>query len=83
MVEIGAFEAKTHFSKLLERVRAGEAFTITHRGQPVAVLGPLPEHRDPARSREVLARLRDGARHQSKVPISTDEILTWRDEGRR
>ncbi|HRO60950.1 MAG TPA: type II toxin-antitoxin system prevent-host-death family antitoxin [Burkholderiaceae bacterium] len=83
MVEIGAFAAKTQFSKLLERIRDGEVFTITHRGQPVAVLGPLPEHRDPEQAKVVLARLREGARHQSKVPISTEELLAWRGEGRR
>ena len=33
---IGAFEAKTKFSELLERVRAGEEITITRHGCPVA-----------------------------------------------
>jgi prevent-host-death family protein len=37
---IGAFEAKTHFSELLERVRHGEAFIVTRRGKPIARLGP-------------------------------------------
>lgn len=35
---IGAFEAKTHLSQLLERVEAGEAFIITRHGKPVARL---------------------------------------------
>lgn len=38
MEEIGVFEAKTHLSELLERVAAGEEFTITRRGRAVARL---------------------------------------------
>jgi prevent-host-death family protein len=41
--EIGAFDAKTHLSALLERVASGESFTITKRGLPVAELRPLPK----------------------------------------
>jgi prevent-host-death family protein len=40
MKTIGAFEAKTHFSELLERVSHGEIFTVTRRGKPIARLGP-------------------------------------------
>jgi prevent-host-death family protein len=35
---IGAFEAKTHLSKLLRQARAGKRFIITQRGKPVAEL---------------------------------------------
>jgi prevent-host-death family protein len=38
---IGAYEAKTHFSALLEKVEAGEEFTITKHGNPVARLVPI------------------------------------------
>lgn len=37
---VGVHEAKTHFSKLLERVVAGEEITITRRGEEVARLVP-------------------------------------------
>ena len=39
--EIGAYEAKTKLPELLRRVEAGERFTITHRGHPVAELRPV------------------------------------------
>jgi prevent-host-death family protein len=39
--KIGAYEAKTHLSKLLERVAKGERFTIEKHGVPVAVLQPV------------------------------------------
>ena len=40
METIGAYEAKTHLPKLLERVIKGERITITKHGVPVAVLQP-------------------------------------------
>lgn len=45
--EIGAFEAKTRLSGLLEQVRKGTTFRITRRGHPIAELRPvkLPDHR--------------------------------------
>lgn len=39
---VGVHEAKTHLSKLLERVRAGEEITIERRGEPVARLVAVP-----------------------------------------
>jgi len=40
MSTVGAYEAKTHLPKLLERVAKGERITITKHGIPVAVLQP-------------------------------------------
>jgi prevent-host-death family protein len=41
MQTIGAFEAKTHLSSLLDRVSKGEKITITRHGIPAAVLAPV------------------------------------------
>ncbi|KQW68642.1 MAG: type II toxin-antitoxin system prevent-host-death family antitoxin [Methylibium sp.] len=38
---VGAFEAKTHLSALLERVERGEEIVITRHGHPVARLVPI------------------------------------------
>ena len=38
MITVGAFEAKTHLSSLLDRVAAGEEVLITKHGKPVARL---------------------------------------------
>jgi prevent-host-death family protein len=40
---IGAFEAKTHLSEVLERVHRGQVYHISKRGRPVAELRPLPQ----------------------------------------
>lgn len=37
---IGTYETKTHLADVLRRVRLGEGFTITQRGEPVADLVP-------------------------------------------
>jgi prevent-host-death family protein len=44
--DIGAFEAKTRLSELLERVAEGYRFRITRRGKPVAELRPVETVRD-------------------------------------
>lgn len=41
--DIGAFEAKTRLSELLDRVREGRSYRITKRGRPVAELRPVTE----------------------------------------
>jgi prevent-host-death family protein len=41
-MEVNIHEAKTHFSRLLQRVAAGEEVTIARAGVPVARLVPVP-----------------------------------------
>jgi prevent-host-death family protein len=42
MKYIALNEARTHFSRLMRRVAAGEEITIARRGTPVARLLPIP-----------------------------------------
>ncbi|MFH0730195.1 MAG: type II toxin-antitoxin system prevent-host-death family antitoxin [Pseudomonadota bacterium] len=57
METIGAYEAKTHLPKLLERVIKGEHITITKHGVPVAVLVPPPQLRK-TETKKVIDELR-------------------------
>jgi prevent-host-death family protein len=41
LTEVGAYEAKTNLSRLLERAEKGERITLTRHGRPVAVLAPV------------------------------------------
>ena len=41
--QIGAFEAKTRLSELLEQVRLGRVYRITRRGRIIAELRPVVE----------------------------------------
>lgn len=74
---VGAFEAKTHLSALLERVERGEEIVITRHGRPVArLVPPLPAG---AQAEGCIEQLRRFRRHHPMSP------LTWRrlrDEGR-
>ena len=45
VTDIGAFEAKTRLSELLEQVLKGRVFRITRRGTPVAELRPVSASR--------------------------------------
>jgi prevent-host-death family protein len=55
MATVNVHEAKTHFSRLLRRVAAGEEIVITRAGEPVARLVPLeqPRQRELGRDRGV------------------------------
>ena len=44
-MEVNVHEAKTHFSRLLERVAMGEEIVIAKAGTPVAKLVPLKSAR--------------------------------------
>ncbi len=83
MTTVGAFEAKTHLSALLDRVERGEEVTITRHGRPVARLVPAHET-DPVAAAATIGRIasRRAALQQESGTFSLDEILALRDEGR-
>jgi prevent-host-death family protein len=67
MATITAFEAKTHFGELLERVARGEEVVITRHDKPVARI--IPEGR-PALTevRQAVADLRSLRKEMAKRP---------------
>jgi prevent-host-death family protein len=48
MRTVGVFEAKTHFSALINSVTDGETIVITKNGEPVARLVPISATNDDA-----------------------------------
>lgn len=62
MTEVNIHEAKTHLSKLLRRVTAGEEIVIARAGKPVARLVPVAK---PPRPREL-------GRDRGKIWIADD-----------
>jgi prevent-host-death family protein len=79
MDTVGTFEAKTHLTRLLDRVAAGEQITITRHGTPVARLVPVK----PAGSRqhrETIARLKEFSRGQTLGGLKIKDLIN---EGRR
>jgi prevent-host-death family protein len=77
METVGAFEAKTHLSALLERVAGGEEIVITRHGKPIARLVPAVAP-DRERARTAAARLRE-ERVGRRLGLPWKEL---RDEGR-
>lgn len=81
---IGAFEAKTRLSELLDRVEAGEVIVITRHGAPIATLQPYAHSVDPeATQRTIDGILELRAELLATGPgLSFDEIRTAIREGR-
>lgn len=82
MKEVGAFEAKNTLSALLDLVEHGEEVTITRHGKPVARLVPPKPGIDREAAKAAAARIRARAKALG-LKITIDEIIAYRDEGRR
>ena len=78
-MEVGAFEAKTQLSKLLDLVRKGEKVVITKHGVPVAQLVP-PDSKERTDTSLVIKEL-SGIRNRTKA--GKDTIRSLITEGRR
>jgi prevent-host-death family protein len=78
MTNLGAYEAKTHFSSLLERVARGERFAITRHGVPVAYLVPASAEAGIPRGEAIdaLQRFRVGRKASRRT------LRRWIAEGR-
>lgn len=79
MITVGAYEAKTHLSELLDQVEAGQTITISRRGTPVAILSPFAEKRE-VPVKDVIERLNKLRDSVNLNGISLRELI---DEGRR
>ena len=79
METVGAYEAKTHLPKLLERVNHGERITITKHGVPVAVLHP-PEIQRMTEPKKIISALRNFRNQHRLNGLSLREMI---EEGRR
>lgn len=84
MSKVTAFEAKTRFGELLERVAKGEEVVITRHDKPVARLIPEGATRldDVRRSVRGLRDLQQQIRRRSKAKLSDREVRSAIEEGR-
>ena len=85
MATVTAFEAKTRFGELLERVAKGEEVVITRHDKPVARLIPEGAQRldEVRRSVQGLRDLQQRIRRRSKATLSAREVRAAIEEGRR
>ena len=76
--EIGSYDAKTKLPEILRRVEAGETFTITNRGKPIADL--VPSRFDAARkTQEAVANILSARRNT----LSDQELEKLKNSGRK
>lgn len=80
MKQIQFSTAKAQLSELIDDVERGETVQITRHGKPVARL--IPE--EDARRADALRAMREIAEMRKTAPrVTAEEILAWRDEGRK
>jgi prevent-host-death family protein len=82
MITVGAFEAKTKFSELLDRVERGEEVIVTRHGKQVARMTRPAQQKS---SDDLLAEFkRVRARLKSEgASWTVEEIIKAKNEGRR
>jgi prevent-host-death family protein len=80
MKQLGAYEAKTHLSRLLDEVERGESFAITKHGRPVALLVPATSGRTGMTVGEAIDGLRKFRIGRSLGSVSPRELIN---DGRR
>jgi prevent-host-death family protein len=78
MITVGAYEAKTHLSELLDKVVGGERVTITRHGVPVATLVPAGSGKMSVD--DAVDRLAEFGRGKSLGGLTVREMI---EEGRR
>ena len=77
---VGAYEAKTHLSELLEKVEAGEEITITKHGAPVAKLVPIKPGATVEERADAIQRIQKLAAGLSLRGLKVRDLIN---EGRR
>ena len=80
MKEIQASAAKARLAELLDEVERGETIVITRHGKAIARLVPDEASRRED-ARRAMAEIEAARKHAPRV--TTEEILAWRDEGRK
>ncbi len=84
MAKVSAFEAKTRFGELLDRVSKGEEVVITRHDKPIARMVPEGASRldEVLRAGAGLRELQQRILRRSKVKLSNREVRSAIEEGR-
>lgn len=81
MTKMSFYEARTHFSELLDQVAKGKTILITRRGKPAALLSPPPATAEGEIRRVVEEML--AYRDRQKRTLGGLSVREMREEGRR
>jgi len=77
---IGAYEAKTYLSELLEKVEGGQEIVITKHGTAVALLVPVKKKASAEERVAAIERIQELAGGLSLGKLKVKDLIT---EGRR
>lgn len=77
---VGAYDAKTRFSELLEHVADGHEVTITRHGAAIARLVPVRRRTTPAQRRAAIQAMRNLAKTNRLRGLRVKDLIR---EGRR
>lgn len=77
---VGAYDARTRFAELLERVQQGDEITITRHGVPVARLVPVRKASTAAERQAAINAMRELAAKNRLEGLRIKDLIS---EGRR
>ncbi len=80
MKQIQASTAKAQLAELLDEVERGETIVITRHGKPIA---RIVKEEDERRADALRAMAELKALRKTAGRATVEEILAWRDEGRK
>jgi prevent-host-death family protein len=76
--EIGSYDAKTKLPEILRRVEAGESFTITNRGKPIADVVPSRATRR-LKCKAAISNIKKAKKYE----VSDSELKDMMESGRK
>ncbi len=76
--EVGSYDAKTKLPEILRRVEAGQSFTITNRGKPVADLIPSKAS-DRLKAKSAILNILKAQKHM----VSDSDFDSLKEAGRK
>jgi prevent-host-death family protein len=80
MKHVNLSDARARFAELLEEVERGETLVISRDGEPIADAPPAEDRRR-AEARKAIEEIKEARKTAPHATV--EEILQWRDEGRR
>ena len=85
MRTIALAEAKDHFSEIVAAAEAGEEILVTRHGKPAVRILAANDEAVRLRNRQAFAKFAEVRRSlaQRGVKITRDEMMEWKNEGRR
>lgn len=76
--KVGSYDAKTKLPEILRRVEAGQSFTITNRGKPVADLIPSRAS-DHLKAKSAIHNILEAQKHK----VSDSDFNSLKESGRK